>query len=152
MSTTPPAKRGLSRNAKIGIGLILGFTLLVLLDHCGDQSRGNNGSAGISPSQTRESGCGDVGPTCDAVPKVDGIYRVAGDGLFDTGILSGWIETDGPRAGSSHCTWTRLSGPTLTIDNVIETKKTVGPGLVKVLIQPTDVAFASFGCQPWHRP
>lgn len=100
--------------------------------------------------------CGSVGPTCDAVPKVDGIYRVSDGSFFSTGIMAGKITTNGPLAGwggsNKRCVWSRLSGTTSTIDNTIETGAVeLGEGPAIVTIEPTDVAFYSTGCQPWHR-
>lgn len=136
-------------------GLILALMVMDAVrdnDEGKERSRSAPSSTSSSTKAAKKDGCGSVGPTCDVVPKVDGIYRVAGDGLFSTGIMSGWIETAGPRMGSDHCTWVRLSGPKVTIENTIDMEKTTGGGPVKVLIAPTDVAFASYGCAQWKRP
>lgn len=85
-----------------------------------------------------------------AIPKCDGVFRVAGGGI-STGILPGWIRTAGPRlTGNPHCTWTRLSGPDLTIANTIDAGSTTStPATVQ--IQADDYAFATYGCQPWSK-
>jgi hypothetical protein len=86
----------------------------------------------------------------DIYPQKDGIYTVAGDGFFDTGIMARTITSPGPRPGSPVCTWSRLSGKTDTIANTIEVGQ-VREGPVTVTIEPTDVAFSSYGCQPWSK-
>lgn len=110
-----------------------------------------------SPSPTskanRQSGCGSSGPTCDATPKADGVYKVNGGGFFDVGIGPGWIATPGRRENAPVCTWERLSGP---IPNKIEmiiktgqTKSTDDP--IYVHVEKDDSYFWSIGCQPWVR-
>lgn len=88
----------------------------------------------------------------DATPKKDGICRVSGGGMFDTGIMAGWIATPGPRPGSSHCNWVRLSGPSMTIENTIQAGrwKSGQEDPVTARVEPSDFAFASFGCAPWR--
>ena len=96
--------------------------------------------------------CGDVGPTCDGTPKADGLYKVSGSGLFDTGISPGWIATNGPRPGERSCIWVRLSGPQNRLEWVID-GGTVKPGDEPqyVHIEASDNSFFSNGCEPWVR-
>jgi hypothetical protein len=127
---------------------LLGICTVFVLSGGGSEktSGGSGGSAG---------GCGSSGPTCDATPKVDGVYRVSGGGTFDVGVSSGWIESAGPRdpARYPNCMWARLSGPDPSdIKMMIETNLADGSkGRTRVLIKKTDYAFWSKGCQPWER-
>jgi hypothetical protein len=104
-----------------------------------------------TPTTTAPTGCGESGPTCDATPKVDGIYKVNKRGFLDVGITPGWIESPGPRPDANRCLWERLSGPQAgRIEFIIDTgNPTHGPVLVHV--DKTDYAFWSQGCQPWER-
>lgn len=88
-------------------------------------------------------------PSTDVYPTSDGVWQVS-HGVFGTGITTGWIETAGPRPGSQACSWDRLSGPTLTIEETIASDR-VEAGPVRVKIGDSDVAFATYGCLPWHR-
>lgn len=94
-----------------------------------------------------DGGCGDLGPTCDATPKVDGMYRVAGEGFLDGGITPGWIATPGRRPDAKACHWERLSGP-----NVIDAGfATTVSDETFVRVLESDSFFRSEGCQPWVR-
>ena len=85
-----------------------------------------------------------------AAPKCDGTFRVARD-HSPAGILTGWIRTEGTQPGShQHCTWIRLSGPNMTMENTLASGNvTEGPATVQ--ITPSDYAFATYGCQPWQK-
>lgn len=93
-----------------------------------------------------------LSPECGegAALACDGIYRV-GDVRSSAGITPGWIRTAGPwPAGQRHCTWTRLSGPDLTLEDTLSAGDAIaGPATVQ--IKPSDYAFATYGCQPWHK-
>ncbi len=83
-------------------------------------------------------------------PQCDGTFRVAGD-HSPTGILTGWIRTEGTRPGiHQHCTWIRLSGKEMTVENTLASGN-VKEGSATVQIKPGDYAFATYGCQPWQK-
>lgn len=75
----------------------------------------------------------------------DGVYLVGGDQV-DPGI---W-ESPGPAPTSAgHCRWARLSAPQQTPETTLQAGGSdSGPAQVRIL--PTDAAFATQGCQPWH--
>lgn len=108
--------------------------------------------ADTSRETRRDEGCGNMGPTCDATPKADGLYNVDSGGFLEPGITPGWIATEGPRAGSRICSWARLSGPAMRLEWVIE-GGAVKPGEspAYVHIRESDNSFFSTGCQPWVR-
>lgn len=155
----PGPKRKNSRAAWIVLGgagaFLVGMIAIGNLVESGKPTTATSTSSSTSAAAaatTSRTGCGSAGPTCDAVPKVDGMYRVAGSGVFDTGISPGWIGTNGPRAGSNHCSWERLSAPVPNdLQFVIDGGKvtTTADGPVYVRIEESDEAFWSDGCQPW---
>lgn len=98
------------------------------------------GPATLSPSECK----------VQIVPKCDGIFRVSDGGFLSTGVQAGWIRTEGPLPGRPNCAWTRLSGPDLTIANVIDTGTTTSEP-VTVRIMADDFAFATYGCKPWSK-
>lgn len=84
------------------------------------------------------------GAPAQAGPKTvidhDGTYMVGTD------VIPGTYTSGGPVEGRT-CYWKRLSSPNSSdiIDNAMTKKPQV------VLIDPTDKAFKTDGCQPWQR-
>jgi hypothetical protein len=84
------------------------------------------------------------GAPAQAGPKTvidhDGTYMVGTD------VIPGTYTSAGPVEGRT-CYWKRLSSPNSSdiIDNAMTKKPQV------VLIDPTDKAFKTDGCQPWQR-
>lgn len=69
----------------------------------------------------------------------DGLYVVGTD------IVPGTYSTAGP-VGTGTCYWKRTGNPDgALIDNALSKKPQV------VQIEPTDKAFKTTGCQPWHQ-
>jgi len=76
------------------------------------------------------------------IMETDGTYRVGVD------IVPGTYRSAGPSPhGESDCYWARLSdlNPTHIIANDIS----ADPQVVTIL--PSDAAFATRSCQPWHK-
>ena len=74
--------------------------------------------------------------------ETDGTYRVGID------IVPGTYRTAGPRPhAESDCYWARLSS--LNETHIIDSNISTGPQLV--IIQSTDRAFLTHGCQPWQK-
>lgn len=80
-------------------------------------------------------------PPTPAVPppaiSADGTYAVG------TGIAAGVYASAGPADGGT-CYWRRIGPEDATLGNAL----TKQPQLV--VIEPTDVAFKTNGCQPWQ--
>ena len=109
----------------------------------------NSGSRGSTASPT--AGPDTPAPTStrpylsDKEMATDGIYRVGGDQV-DPGV---WESTGPTGKLPGHCAWARLSAPELTVPNTIEAGGSdAGPARVRIL--PSDTAFSTHGCQPWH--
>ena len=149
---SPPGKQ---RNAFAVAGLM--FLVLCLGVGCMTMLASRNShdatSSSTAPGTATSSGCGDVGPTCDATPKVDGKYKVSGGGVLDTGIGAGWIATAGKRSGQGSCQWERLSGPVPhQLQMIIDAGRTESANSpIYVHIETGDSYFWSEGCQPWVR-
>ncbi|SHW33092.1 Protein of uncharacterised function (DUF2510) [Mycobacteroides abscessus subsp. abscessus] len=101
----------------------------------------NAGPKTMSPSECK----------AQAVPKCDGVFRVTDGGFLSTGLLTGWIRTEGPLTGRSSCYWSRLSGPDESINNTIATGRLIEGQSATVEIKPGDYAFSTHGCQPWQK-
>lgn len=67
----------------------------------------------------------------------DGTYAVGTD------IVPGIYATAGPVEGDK-CYWKRVGADNTTADNALSSKPQV------VVIDPTDIAFKTRGCQPWQ--
>lgn len=85
-------------------------------------------------------------PPPPSVPKTtmetDGTYRVGTD------IVPGTYRSAGPSPeGASDCYWARLSS--LNETHIIDSNISTGPQVV--MIQPSDRAFLTHSCQPWHK-
>lgn len=92
-------------------------------------------------------------PPRNLPPQSDGVYPVKNfaSGLTNPGLgVGGWIETDGPRPGSNHCNWARLSTPTMTILGTIQMGQWHGAGPVLAFVDTRDTAFSTYGCAPWR--
>jgi len=82
-------------------------------------------------------------PTPPPLPQTtmdhDGTYTIG------TGIVAGTYASAGPVEGDK-CYWRRIGGDdgNTTLDNALTGKAQV------VLIEPTDRAFKTNGCQPWQ--
>ena len=157
-ATLPGMGESKKRRPRIWVWIIGALALFWMVGQCASSGTGTRPPDDPAPTATTTTartpaGCGKAGPTCDAVPKVDGTYRVGGPGIFDSGIMAGVISTPGPRPGSRHCTWARESGPGHTIENTIDAGQitSVEDGPVLVRIEPSDYSFTSHGCQPWTR-
>lgn len=88
-----------------------------------------------------------------AVPKCDGTFRVSGD-LSNTGILPGWIQTEGVAPGKATCSWARLSSATFSLASTIDggSAKADDPVQpIRVQVQPSDHSFYTKGCLPWRK-
>ena len=75
---------------------------------------------------------------------------IDGDGLFIVGkdIAPGTYATAGP-VGDHRCYWRRMNNPDPHAkNNVIDSAMSAKPQVV--LIDATDKAFKTSGCQPWH--
>jgi hypothetical protein len=83
-----------------------------------------------------------VTPVPKTIMETDGTYRIGTDIVLGT-YRSGGRSAD----GESDCYWARLHSlnPTDIIDNNIS----IGPQ--EVTIQPSDAAFLTHSCQPWHK-
>lgn len=70
---------------------------------------------------------------------------VADDGLYSVGtaILPGVYASAGPADGGT-CYWRRIGADDVTLDNALTKQPQV------VVIEATDVAFKTRGCQPWQ--
>ena len=74
--------------------------------------------------------------------ETDGTYRVGTD------IVPGTYRSAGPSPeGASDCYWARLNS--LNETHIIDSNISTGPQLV--MIQPSDTAFLTHSCQPWHK-
>ncbi|WP_418002173.1 hypothetical protein ACNO8X_18430 [Mycobacterium sp. PDNC021] len=90
-------------------------------------------------------------PPGPAAPTAAGLKTsIDGDGLFIVGkdIAPGTYATAGP-VGDKRCYWRRMNNADPHAkNNVIDSAMTAKPQVV--LIDVTDKAFKTSGCQPWH--
>jgi hypothetical protein len=96
-----------------------------------------------SPASTPKASTPTTTTTKNGPPQADGVFPVKS-------FKAGWIETDGPRPGSTHCNWTRLSTPTLTIEGTIQQGEWHGEAPVLAYVDGRETAFATYGCAPWR--
>ena len=80
--------------------------------------------------------------TPKTIIETDGTYRVGTD------IVPGTYRSAGTSLeGATDCYWARLSS--LNETHIIDSNISTGPQLV--IIQSTDRAFLTHGCQPWQK-
>ncbi|MGB8407728.1 MAG: hypothetical protein WCE30_27050 [Mycobacterium sp.] len=73
----------------------------------------------------------------------DGVYIIGKD------LAPGTYATAGPRDSNHRCYWRRMNSPDPSVPgNVIDSAMSAKPQVV--LVDPTDRAFKTSGCQPWH--
>lgn len=91
-----------------------------------------------------------VEPPAAPVPSSDGRIA-AGTWLVGDDVEPGTYRTPGanPDEPSGMCYWSRLSGLSGELDDVITNGLPDGPAVVT--IAPGDAAFQTRGCQPWER-
>ena len=89
------------------------------------------GTAGAEPETTTNP------PPPPLIGVVDGTYAVG------TEIPPGVYTSAGPAEGTS-CYWRRIGADDTTLANALSRQAQV------VLIDPTDAAFKTSGCQPWQ--
>ena len=166
-STPPIGPRNARRSTSpLKVLLIIGAVIFGLVGGCtacvaaiGHNSSTSTNSTSTPPSAATHSQT--AAPTTthnrdlDIFPSSDGIYRVSNGGVFSTGIEAGWYETH-VRPGSRACTWERLSAPEVTIETTIEMRPApdepdTPDTVIQVVIQKTDYAFDSHGCEPWQK-
>ncbi|MUL44793.1 hypothetical protein FZI85_02080 [Mycobacterium sp. CBMA293] len=102
-------------------------------------------SAAIAAADPTPAPPGPAAPNA-AGPKTS----IDSDGVFIVGkdIAPGTYATAGPTDGH-RCYWRRMNDPDPHAkNNVIDSALTAKPQVV--LIDPTDKAFKTSGCQPWH--
>ena len=85
-------------------------------------------------------------PAAAPAPAGTGATTIDHDGTFAVGtdIQPGTYSSPGPLPNGT-CYWKRISANNDIIDNALSTKPQV------VGIDPTDKAFKTDGCQPWHQ-
>lgn len=77
-------------------------------------------------------------------PPLPGPAAVDHDGTYAVGtdLIAGVYASGGP-AGTGTCYWKRVGADNTTLANALTKQPQV------VVIEPTDVAFKTSGCQPW---
>ena len=120
-------------------GVAIAIALTALSDGGKDQGATATSAPGVPPppSTPRQMSLKTM-PT-------DGVYRVGGDQV-DPGV---WESLGPADAFAKPCAWARLSAPQETPDHTIEAGASKS-GPTRVRIRPTDAAFSTHGCQPWH--
>ena len=84
-------------------------------------------------------------PTTPATPTPGPITAIDHDGTFEVGtqITPGVYASAGPAEGTK-CYWRRIGADNATLNNALSSQPQV------VLIEATDIAFKTRGCQPWQ--
>jgi hypothetical protein len=145
----PPAKK---KRSKLGIGCLVVIVLIVLIIIISAVNSGNNSAKTDTPAATAVATTttsksvqqSDVKPTPTAKPKP--AFASFGDGMFQVGkdIKAGTYRT---RTGSVNCYYSRLSGFTGALDEILANDNTSAPAVVT--IASSDKGFQSTGCGTW---
>jgi len=142
-----PAKPGMSRGMKIGLGVAAAALALIALGSIGNSDK-TSSSSSTTVTVTRTV---DVTPTTTQPPRTGPMTTIDDDGTYLIGndIVPGQYRSAGGSGGRSDCYWERLSGVGGGTDDIIASELAEGQQIVEIL--PTDVAFQSKHCQPWEK-
>jgi len=142
-----PAKPGMSRGMKIGLGVGAAALALIALGSIGSSDKASSSSS-TTVTVTRTV---DVAPTTAKPPRIGPMTTIDDDGTYLVGkdIAPGQYRSAGGSDGRSDCYWQRLSGLGGRNDDIIASELAEGQQIVEIL--PADVAFQSKHCQPWEK-
>lgn len=144
---SPPKKKHTKRN--IGCLAIVVLIVLVIIIATATSNSGPAKTATASSATTvattttsKSTPKSDVKPTPTAKPQ----FATFGDGMFQIGkdIKAGTYRT---RTGSVNCYYSRLSGFTGALDEILANDNTSAPAIVT--IDASDKGFQSTGCGTW---